>query len=70
MSNANKFLLAFIGGTVVGTAIGLIFAPEKGAETRRKIADSVRDFSSGIVGKAEELVERADGSRNARSRYK
>jgi len=38
------FLGAFLGGAVAGTVIGLLVAPEKGADTRVKITDAVEDF--------------------------
>ncbi|MBP5195854.1 MAG: YtxH domain-containing protein [Bacteroidaceae bacterium] len=37
-----NFLVAFIGGAAVGAACGLLLAPEKGEETREKIAEALK----------------------------
>jgi gas vesicle protein len=39
---AVNYLAAFLGGAAVGAAIGILFAPEKGADTRSKIAEILR----------------------------
>ncbi|WP_025880657.1 YtxH domain-containing protein [Segatella baroniae] len=38
------YIGAFLSGAIAGTAIGLLLAPEKGEDTRHKIADAVDDF--------------------------
>ena len=37
-----NFLAAFIGGAAVGATLGILFAPDKGSETREKIAEALR----------------------------
>ena len=41
MKGLNLFV-AFLGGAVVGAAAGVLFAPEKGEDTRNKIVDALR----------------------------
>ena len=38
--NAQKVLIGTLSGLVAGVAIGLLVAPDKGSETRAKIADT------------------------------
>jgi gas vesicle protein len=39
---ALNYLVAFLSGAALGTAVGLLFAPEKGSDLREKIAEALR----------------------------
>lgn len=39
---ALNFLAAFVGGVAVGAAFGILFAPERGEDTRERIAEALR----------------------------
>ncbi len=41
MKNSFGLIAAFLGGAIVGGALGLLFAPEKGDETRKKIVEAL-----------------------------
>lgn len=41
MKSSGSLIAAFIGGAIVGGALGLLFAPESGEDTRKKIMDAL-----------------------------
>ena len=53
-----NILAAFIGGAAIGAALGILFAPEKGEDTRQKIKDILRE--KGIKLNRSEMDELVD----------
>ena len=53
-----NFLAAFLGGAAIGAALGTLFAPEKGEDTRQKIKDILRE--KGIKLNRSEMDELVD----------
>ena len=49
MNNTTKLLIAIGASVAVGAALGVIYAPEEGYETRRKIVKRSKKLA-GIVG--------------------
>ncbi|MBL7952900.1 MAG: YtxH domain-containing protein [Flavobacteriales bacterium] len=50
-------LIGFIAGAAVGAALGVLFAPRSGKETRDRIRNKVSDAKDDL----DELIERAQG---------
>lgn len=55
---ALNYVAAFLGGAALGAAAGLLFAPEKGEYTRKKIAELLR--KKGIRLNREEMDDLVD----------
>ena len=53
-----NILAAFLGGAAIGAACGILFAPEKGENTRQKIKDILRE--KGIKLNRSEMDELVD----------
>ncbi len=51
MNNTNKILTAVGAGIVVGAIVGVLFAPEKGSETRKKISGQGKKIVEDVQNK-------------------
>lgn len=45
MDNGSKIIAAFLAGAAAGASLGLLLAPEKGSETRKKLVDTFDDLT-------------------------
>lgn len=52
-------LLGVLGGVAVGAALGILFAPEKGSETRKKILDKSKAYQNDLKNKFDGVVQNA-----------
>mgnify|MGYP000951939513 CR=1 FL=1 len=57
MNDNGKIITALLAGLAAGAVLGILFAPEKGSETREKINDSLADLSDAIKERAEEQFD-------------
>ncbi len=51
MKTSGKILAAVAAGIAAGAILGILFAPDKGTETRRKINDEGRKLAEGAKEK-------------------
>jgi gas vesicle protein len=44
MENSSKIIAAFLAGAAAGASLGLLLAPDKGEETRKRLRSSINEF--------------------------
>ncbi|PTX22323.1 gas vesicle protein [Pontibacter mucosus] len=61
MSKKTTALLAFVSGAAVGAAAGILFAPEKGRETRYWLSYRLEKYRETLSDLLEQLIAKGDG---------
>lgn len=51
MNDLTKIIAAFAAGALVGAVAGVLLAPDKGSETRRRISEQGRKFANSFNDK-------------------
>lgn len=57
-NNTGKVLGAIFLGAAIGGAIGILFAPDKGSETRKKIKTKGNDLTGSVKEKFDKIVDK------------
>ncbi|WP_199117204.1 YtxH domain-containing protein [Pedobacter sp. ASV28] len=61
MSDNSKVVVALLAGLAAGAALGLLFAPEKGSDTRDKLSQSLKDLGDSIKERAADEINNLNG---------
>lgn len=54
-NNAGNTLVAILAGVVVGAGVGILFAPDKGSKTRKKVKEGFDDAKSELNHKFDKV---------------
>lgn len=64
-NNSNNVLIGILAGTAIGATLGILFAPDKGTKTRKKIADQALATRDTFLNEADHLKEKLVSSFNS-----
>lgn len=54
--STGKILLGILAGAAAGAALGILFAPDKGSNTRKKISKEAEDYTDELKSKFNDLL--------------
>ncbi|MGM0407797.1 MAG: YtxH domain-containing protein [Bacteroidota bacterium] len=55
--SSNKVVFGLLAGAAAGAILGILFAPEKGAETRKKISKKGEDYADSLKKHFAEFID-------------
>jgi len=59
MDSNGKFVLGLLTGLGIGTALGLLMAPDKGSNTVKRLEDAIKDVSKDLQAYGNETLKKA-----------
>ena len=59
--NSGKVLLGILAGIAAGALLGVLFAPEKGSDTRKKLSKKAEDYADGLKENFSEFLDSISG---------
>ncbi|MFB3881876.1 MAG: YtxH domain-containing protein [Armatimonadota bacterium] len=60
---SGDFMAGILVGVLIGGALGLLFAPEAGEETREMVAEKARKFKEAAAEKGRSLIRRGEAEK-------
>ena len=57
-NNTGKLMGAILMGAAIGGVLGILFAPDKGSETRKKISTKGNDFTDAVKDKVNQIADK------------
>lgn len=57
MDSSGKVLLGVLAGIAAGATLGILFAPDKGSNTRKKIVDKSNDYADDLTKRFNEFAD-------------